>query len=63
MLYINPNECIECGACEPECPVTAIFHDSGLPAEWEDYAALNARWFTDAKTVRARVNELQPAQG
>jgi NAD-dependent dihydropyrimidine dehydrogenase PreA subunit len=25
MLYIDPNECIDCGACEPECPVNAIF--------------------------------------
>ena len=33
ILYINPDECIECGACEPECPVTAIFHDSAVPAD------------------------------
>src|SRR5215467_11463803 len=32
MYYINPDECIECGACEPECPVNAIFHDSAVPA-------------------------------
>ena len=37
ILYINPDECIECGACEPECPVTAIFHDSAVPAEWAEY--------------------------
>ncbi len=59
-LYINPDECIECGACEPECPVTAIFHDSALPAEWAEYTALNANWFADADGVRARVNELSP---
>ncbi len=32
MLYINPDECIDCGACEPACPVTAIFEESAVPA-------------------------------
>src|ERR687883_481150 len=44
MLYINPDECIECGACEPECPVTAIFHDSAVPEEWAEFTELDARW-------------------
>ena len=35
-LYIDPNECIDCGACEPECPVTAIFPEDSLPPEWAD---------------------------
>ena len=61
-LYINPDECIECGACEPECPVTAIFHDSALPGEWAEYTQLNAQWFTDADAVRARINEMSPPQ-
>ena len=33
-LSIDPNECIDCGACEPECPVNAIFPEESLPAEW-----------------------------
>jgi len=44
-LYINPQECIDCGACEPECPVEAIFEESALPAEWKQYTALNAKFF------------------
>ena len=36
-LFIDPNECIDCGACEPECPVNAIFPEESLPAEWADY--------------------------
>ena len=32
ILYIDPNECIDCGACEPECPVNAIFPEESLPA-------------------------------
>jgi ferredoxin len=41
MYYINPDECIECGACEPECPVNAIFHESAVPAEWQSYTQRN----------------------
>jgi NAD-dependent dihydropyrimidine dehydrogenase PreA subunit len=65
ILYINPDECIECGACEPECPVTAIFHDSAVPAEWAEYTEINANWFDDSQkdAVRARVNEIAPAAG
>ena len=34
-LYIHPDECIDCGACEPECPVTAIFPEEDVPGEHE----------------------------
>ncbi len=44
-LYINPQECIDCGACEPECPVEAIFEESALPAEWKQYTEMNAKYF------------------
>ena len=60
MLYINPDECIECGACEPECPVVAIAHDSAVPPEEQEFTALNAKWFEDPDAVRARVNEIKP---
>jgi len=32
-LYINPDECIECGACEPACPVEAVYYDADVPDE------------------------------
>ena len=41
-LAINPDECIDCGACEPECPTTAIFEESKLPAKWAAYKDINA---------------------
>ncbi len=44
-LYIDPDHCIDCGACEPECPVGAIYHADDVPAEWERYIALNAAAF------------------
>jgi len=41
MLYIHPDECIDCGACEPECPVTAIFPEEDVPEEWTSYIEKN----------------------
>ena len=45
MLYIDPDECIDCGACEPACPVTAIFAEEDLPEEWHDFIAKNADYY------------------
>ena len=42
MLYIQPDECVDCDACVPVCPVTAIFSDEDLPGEWKQFAAVNA---------------------
>jgi ferredoxin len=41
MLYIHPDECIDCGACEPECPVTAIFPEEDVPEQWKEFIAIN----------------------
>jgi ferredoxin len=41
-LVINPSECIDCGACEPECPTTAIFEESALPDKWKAFKEINA---------------------
>ena len=40
-LFIQPDECIDCGACEPECPVTAIFPEEDVPDQWKEFIALN----------------------
>ncbi len=60
-LYIDPNECIDCGACEPECPVNAIFPEDSVPPEWATYTTINALWFTDRAAARAQVDQLKPA--
>ncbi len=41
MLVIHPDECIDCGACEPECPVTAIFPEEDVPVQLQSYVAKN----------------------
>ena len=45
MLYIHPEECIDCGACEPECPVEAIFPEDEVPEEWEAFIEKNYKRF------------------
>jgi ferredoxin len=60
-LYIDPAECIDCGACEPACPVTAIFAEDDVPDNWKEYTEINATWFKDKDAARARINALKPA--
>jgi len=43
MLVIHPEECIDCGACVPVCPTTAIFPQDQLPAKWAEYTEINDR--------------------
>ncbi|WP_306516105.1 ferredoxin [Corynebacterium sp.] len=47
MLYIHPDECVDCGACEPACPVEAIFYEDDTPDEWEEYYDANVGFFDD----------------
>ena len=55
MLYIDPDECIDCGACEPACPVSAIFAEDDVPDDQEAFKEINALWFTDKDAARAKV--------
>ncbi len=55
MLYINPAECIDCGACQPACPVSAIFPDAEVPAPMAPFAEINSLWYEDAGGARQRV--------
>lgn len=41
MLVIHPDECIDCGLCEPECPVNAIYVEDDLPKKYQKFLALN----------------------
>lgn len=44
-LYIHPDECIDCGACEPVCPVEAIYYEDDLPDVWLPYQTENEAFF------------------
>ena len=48
-LYIDPVECIDCGACVPVCPVSAIFPLEDLPEKWKQYAELNTSYMQGGK--------------
>jgi ferredoxin len=41
MLFIAPDECIDCDACRIECPVEAIFHEDNVPEHWKEFVGLN----------------------
>ena len=45
MLYIDPDECIDCGACEPECPVEAIFAEEDMPEDQDRFVEINTKYF------------------
>ena len=49
MLYIDPEECIDCDACVEACPVDACFAEDQLPDEWLKYSQINADYFANAK--------------
>jgi len=51
-LYIHPDECVDCGACEPVCPVEAIYYEDDLPVLQLPFLADNARFFEE--TLRGR---------
>jgi NAD-dependent dihydropyrimidine dehydrogenase PreA subunit len=53
-LYINPKECIDCGACEPVCPVEAISQDRRVSNDQGEYVEDNKRFFIDLLPGRAR---------
>ena len=47
MLVIDPDECIDCALCEPECPVEAIYAEDEMPAGQEKFLELNAELCAD----------------
>ena len=50
MLYIQPDECIDCAACEPACPVEAIAYEDDVPEMWVEFTAINREWFEESVT-------------
>jgi ferredoxin len=55
MLYIDPTECIDCGACQPACPVTAIFPEGDVPADQAIFTEINTLWYQDKAAARAKI--------
>ena len=55
ILYVDPDECIDCGACEPACPVSAIYAEDDVPEEEAAFTEINALWYSDKDAARAKV--------
>lgn len=53
MSYINPDLCIDCGACVNACPVEAVYYEAELPAEKDDYLQFNERFFEEVTTPKS----------
>ena len=47
MLYIHPDECVDCGACESACPKEAIFYALDVPKKWRAFTGANADFFAE----------------
>lgn len=62
MLYIDPNECIDCGACVPECPVEAIFDETQVPDSQQHYIKINAERAVHLPVVSQKVDPLPGAE-
>jgi len=60
MLFIDPQECIDCGACVDPCPVDAIYAEEDLPPDWNEWTAINKLYFASADEARAQVNAKTP---
>ena len=55
MLFIDPDECIDCGACEPACPVSAIFAEDDVPEGERVFTEINALWYSDRAAARQMI--------
>jgi ferredoxin len=62
MLLIDPDACIDCDACLPECPVNAIWPDHELPAPYESWKAFNAQWCKTGRNVDGGTDPLPTAR-
>ncbi|MDA8237886.1 MAG: 4Fe-4S binding protein [Chloroflexi bacterium] len=54
--YIDPDGCIECGACVNECPQGAIYHETELPGPWAVFARIDRAWYRDSDMARDAVD-------
>ena len=62
-LYIHPDECVDCGACEPVCPVEAIYYEDDVPEQWAEYYKANVEFFDDLGSPGRRRQDRRDRQG
>jgi ferredoxin len=62
-LYIDPDTCIDCEACVPECPVGAIFHEANVPEPWTQFVELNRERVSILKESGHITERQEPREG
>ena len=62
MMVINPEVCIDCGACVPACPVKAIYAEAAVPEKWKSYIEQNARECKNYPVVYKKMDPLPTAR-
>jgi ferredoxin len=62
MLYIDPEVCIDCSACVPECPVQAIYEGDDIPADKEHWIEINRTKSAENPVIDAKVDPLPGAE-
>ena len=60
MLYIDPQDCIDCESCAAACPAKAIFHEDRLPLEWAPFRDLNATMARQSPSILEPRNVMKP---
>ena len=60
-LTIDPETCIDCGLCPPECPVSSIFAEEDVPDKWQDFTELNAKYAADWPVIDAQKEPMDTA--
>ena len=60
MLVINPDECIDCGLCEPECPVQAVFPADDVPEQDKKFVEINRNWFAGKDKAVVESHRITP---
>ena len=61
-LVIDPDTCIDCGLCVPECPTQAIFPEEDLPEKWHEYIEINAKYTSDWPVIDEQKEPLPEAE-
>ena len=58
-LVINPDECIDCGLCEPECPIEAIYAEDEVPADQIEFIEINEKYSKDIINERGKIGSAE----
>jgi ferredoxin len=61
-LVIDPDTCIDCGLCVPECPTQAIFPEEDLPEKWQEYVEINAKYASEWPVIDEQKEPLPEAE-